>query len=120
METRVNHFDDAQDILVGGVNSPVRAYKAVGGDPIFMKAGKGAHIISEDGNSYIDYVLSYGPLLAGHAPEAVISDIHNALIKGTTFGAPTQQETALAKKIRKFVPSCEKIRLVNNVVAKAV
>ena len=91
METRVNHFDDAQDILVGGVNSPVRAYKAVGGDPIFMKSGKGAHIISEDRNSYIDYVLSYGPLLAGHAPEAVISDIHNALIKGTTFGAPTQR-----------------------------
>ncbi len=114
MGSTINHFDDAQEVLVGGVNSPVRAYKAVGGYPIFIKSGKGPYIFSEDGETFIDYVLSYGPLLAGHAPESVISDIHNALIKGTTFGAPTTKETSLAKKIREFVPSCEKVRLVNS------
>ena len=114
METTANHYDEAQEILVGGVNSPVRAYKAVGGYPIFMKSGKGPYIFGEDGQTYIDYVLSYGPLLAGHAHESVTADIHNALIKGTTFGAPTTKETSLAKKIRDFVPSCEKVRLVNS------
>ena len=75
MGSTINHFDDAQEVLVGGVNSPVRAYKAVGGYPIFIKSGKGPYIFSEDGETFIDYVLSYGPLLAGHAPESVISDI---------------------------------------------
>ncbi len=114
METRKNEFEEAKDILVGGVNSPVRAYKSVGGDPLFLKSGKGALVTGEDNHSYIDYVLSYGPLLAGHAPESVIADIHNSMIKGTTFGAPTVKETALAKMIQKFFPSCEKIRLVNS------
>ena len=108
METRKNEFEEAKDILVGGVNSPVRAYKSVGGDPLFLKSGKGALVTGEDNHSYIDYVLSYGPLLAGHAPESVIADIHNSMIKGTTFGAPTVKETALAKMIQKFFPSCEK------------
>ena len=114
MEPTKNEFEDAKDVLVGGVNSPVRAYNSVGGDPIFMKSGKGALITAEDEKTYIDYVLSYGPLLAGHAPESVISDIHNSMIKGTTFGAPTVKETKLAKSIRHFFPSCEKIRLVNS------
>ncbi len=107
-------FKDAQDILVGGVNSPVRAYKSVGGEPLFVKSGKGALITSQNNETLIDYVLSYGPLLAGHAPESVIADIHNSMIKGTTFGAPTTNETKLAKLIQKFFPSCEKIRLVNS------
>jgi glutamate-1-semialdehyde 2,1-aminomutase len=106
--------DAAQEVLVGGVNSPVRSYAAVGGDPIFMKSGKGPFIHDISGKRYIDYVLSYGPLLAGHAPDSVLSDIHNALIKGTTFGAPTQHETTLAQLIRELVPSCEKVRLVNS------
>lgn len=107
-------FDEANDVLVGGVNSPVRAYGSVGGQPVFISSGKGAKVTSIDGTSYIDYVLSYGPLLAGHAHESVISDVHNTLIKGTTFGAPTEKETALAKAIRRYFPSCEKIRLVNS------
>ena len=107
-------FDEASDVLVGGVNSPVRAYGSVGGSPVFVSSGKGPTITSIDGQSYIDYVLSYGPLLAGHAPDSMIADIHNTLIKGTTFGAPTEKETKLAKAIRRYFPSCEKIRLVNS------
>ncbi|RAP24032.1 glutamate-1-semialdehyde-2,1-aminomutase [Candidatus Marinamargulisbacteria bacterium SCGC AG-343-K17] len=114
MEKTISAFDEASEVLVGGVNSPVRAYKSVGGEPVFLKSGKGAMVTSIDNQSYIDYVLSYGPLLAGHAPESMISDIHNAMIKGTTFGAPTENETQLAKSIRSFFPSCEKIRLVNS------
>lgn len=110
----MNAFDEANDVLVGGVNSPVRAYKSVGGDPIFLKSGKGPRVTSIDHQTYIDYVLSYGPLLAGHAPDSVLSDIHNTMIKGTTFGAPTENETQLAKSIRSFFPTCEKVRLVNS------
>ena len=93
MDVVANLFEQAKEILVGGVNSPVRAYKAVGGYPMFVKSGKGPYIFGEDDTTYIDYVLSYGPLLAGHAHESVTADIHNALIKGTTFGAPTSKET---------------------------
>ena len=114
MEKTISAFESANDVLVGGVNSPVRAYKTVGGDPIFLKSGKGANVTAIDNQSYIDYVLSYGPLLAGHAHESVIADIHNTMIKGTTFGAPTENETRLAKSIRRFFPSCEKVRLVNS------
>ena len=114
MKTTISAFDEASDVLVGGVNSPVRAYNSVGGEPVFISSGKGAKVTSIDGKSYIDYVLSYGPLLAGHAPDSLIADVHNTLIKGTTFGAPTKKETALAKSIRRFFPSCEKIRLVNS------
>ncbi len=114
MDKTISAFDDAKDVLVGGVNSPVRAYKAVGGDPIFLKSGKGGQVTDQNNATYIDYVLSYGPLLAGHAHDSVIADIHNTMIKGTTFGAPTVKETALAKAIREFFPSCEKIRLVNS------
>jgi glutamate-1-semialdehyde 2,1-aminomutase len=114
MQTKMSVFEQAKDVLVGGVNSPVRAYGSVGGDPVFVASGKGAKITSNTGTSYIDYVLSYGPLLGGHANESILADIHNALIKGTTFGAPTEKETALANAIRRFFPSCEKIRLVNS------
>tara|TARA_Y100001935_G_scaffold255474_1_gene268786 strand:- start:1754 stop:3034 length:1281 start_codon:yes stop_codon:yes gene_type:complete len=114
MKKIMNALDEANDVLVGGVNSPVRAYKSVGGDPIFLKSGKGAKVTSIDHQTYIDYVLSYGPLLAGHAPDSVLSDIHNTMIKGTTFGAPTENETQLAKSIRSFFPTCEKVRLVNS------
>ena len=108
------HTKEANEVLVGGVNSPVRAYHAVGGDPVFLKSGKGAKVTDQDNQQYIDYVLSYGPLLAGHAPDSVVADLHNAIIKGTTFGAPTVKETELAKKLRSFYPSMQKIRFVNS------
>ena len=107
-------FEAAKHVLVGGVNSPVRAYNAVGGDPVFITSGSGATVTSQDGHTFIDYVLSYGPLLAGHANESVISDLHNAIIKGTTFGAPTTKETALAEQVKSFFPSIDKVRFVNS------
>ncbi|MEC8677430.1 MAG: glutamate-1-semialdehyde 2,1-aminomutase [Candidatus Margulisiibacteriota bacterium] len=107
-------FEAAKHVLVGGVNSPVRAYNAVGGDPVFITSGSGATVTSQDGQTFIDYVLSYGPLLAGHANESVISDLHNAIIKGTTFGAPTTKETALAEQVKSFFPSIDKVRFVNS------
>ena len=90
-------FEDAQNVLVGGVNSPVRAFKAVGSYPIFMKKGDGAYVYSEDDQRYIDYVLSYGPLLLGHCDPDVLNSIKKAAEFGTTFGAPTANETELAK-----------------------
>jgi glutamate-1-semialdehyde 2,1-aminomutase len=114
MNQTTNEFEAAKDVLVGGVNSPVRAYNAVGGAPVFIKSGQGPYVTSEQGQDYIDYVLSYGPLLAGHANESVVSDLHNAIIKGTTFGAPTVKETKLGRAITEFFPSIEKIRFVNS------
>ncbi len=98
-------FKEAQDYMPGGVNSPVRAFKNVGGDPLFIKQGKGAHIEDIDGNTFIDYVLSWGPLILGHADDKVVSDLQAATEKGTSYGAPTELETELAKKIREIVPS---------------
>ncbi|MEK9726833.1 MAG: glutamate-1-semialdehyde 2,1-aminomutase [Candidatus Margulisiibacteriota bacterium] len=114
MTINTTAFEAAKNVLVGGVNSPVRAYNAVGGDPVFMKSGSGPYVMAENNDRYIDYVLSYGPLLAGHANETVIADLHNAIIKGTTFGAPTIKETSLAETIRSFFPSMDKIRFVNS------
>ena len=114
MSNKMSNFEAAKNVLVGGVNSPVRAYNAVGGDPLFIKYGSGAHVISENNKRYIDYVLSYGPLLAGHANESVIADLHNAIIKGTTFGAPTVKETSLATEVKSFFPSIDKVRFVNS------
>lgn len=107
-------FEEAKSVFVGGVNSPVRAFRAVGGTPIFFKRGKGAYLFSEDGRQYIDYVLSWGPLLLGHAYPAVVQAIGEAASEGISFGAPHQRELELAKLIREFFPSCEKIRFVNS------
>ncbi len=95
-------------------NSPVRAFKNVGGDPLFIKQGKGAHIEDIDGNTFIDYVLSWGPLILGHADDKVVSDLQAATEKGTSYGAPTELETELAKKIREIVPSVEMMRMVSS------
>ncbi len=84
--------------MPGGVNSPVRAFKNVGGDPLFIKQGKGSHIEDIDGNTFIDYVLSWGPLILGHADDEVVSALQAATAKGTSYGAPTELETELAKK----------------------
>jgi glutamate-1-semialdehyde 2,1-aminomutase len=107
-------YAQAKKIMPAGVNSPVRAFGAVGGNPIFIKKGKGARIYDVDGNSYIDYVLSWGPLILGHAEKQVVAYIKQALSKGTSFGAPTEAETHIANMINQAFPSMEKMRLVNS------
>ncbi len=107
-------FNAAKACMPGGVSSPVRAYKAVGGSPIFMEKGFGAWIQDVDGNRYVDYVLSYGPLLVGHAHENVIDAIHTAATKGTSFGTCTEDESRLVNKIQSFMPMIERLRLVNS------
>ncbi len=107
-------FHEAKSILVGGVNSPVRAFKGVGGTPIFFESATGATMTSLDQKKYIDYVLSWGPMLLGHAHPTVIKAIQIAAAKGTSFGAPNQQETQLAQLIQSFYPNMEKVRLVNS------
>ncbi|MBI3008036.1 MAG: aminotransferase class III-fold pyridoxal phosphate-dependent enzyme, partial [Candidatus Omnitrophica bacterium] len=104
----------AKEYIPGGVNSPVRAFKGVGGDPVFIKRGKGSHIYDVDGNRYIDYVLSWGPLILGHAHPAILKAINDASSLGTSFGAPTEGEVELAKMITGIYPSMEKVRLVNS------
>lgn len=107
-------FAEAKKYIPGGVNSPVRAFKAVGGDPIFIKEAKGAYLYDVDGNSYIDYISSWGPLLFGHAYEPVIKAVVEKAKKGTSFGIPTQIETKLAKLAVKMVPNIDSIRFVNS------
>src|SRR5207247_2079965 len=107
-------FKRAQEIIPGGVNSPVRAFRAVGGNPLFIKRGEGSHIWDVDGREYIDYVGSWGPLIFGHRPPEVVKALEEILHIGTSFGAPTEREVQLAELIRKFFPSVEKVRLVNS------
>lgn len=107
-------FNEAQEYIPGGVNSPVRAFKAVGGTPIFVKEAKGAYFFDVDGNKYIDYISSWGPLLLGHAYEPVINAVIEKAKKGTSFGMPTEIETELAKLAVSMVPNIDKIRFVNS------
>jgi len=107
-------FSEAQKYIPGGVNSPVRAYRSVGGNPVFIASGKGSKIYDVDGNEYIDYVGSWGPLILGHAQEEVVEALHDTLENGTSFGAPTALEVAMAKKVVSAVPSIEKVRMVNS------
>ena len=107
-------FERAQKKIPGAVNSPVRAWQAVTGVPRFIERGKGAHIVDVDGNQYIDYVGSWGPLILGHSHPYVLGELRNALLQGTTFGAPTERETKLAETVCRLVPSVEKIRLVSS------
>jgi glutamate-1-semialdehyde 2,1-aminomutase len=100
--------------MPGGVNSPVRAFRSVGGDPLFMERGEGSRIFDADGNSYIDYVMSYGPLVLGHAHPGVIEALERTARKGTTFGAPTQMEVELAELVCQAVPSIEVVRMTNS------
>lgn len=100
--------------IPGGVNSPVRAWRGVGGDPRFIARGEGSHIFDADGNEYIDYIGSWGPLLLGHRHPEIIDALQHALTLGTSFGAPTEQEILLAEIIREMVPSMEMVRLVNS------
>jgi glutamate-1-semialdehyde 2,1-aminomutase len=107
-------FQRAQKVIPGGVNSPVRAYRGVGGNPPFIARGQGSHIFDIDGNEYIDYVGSWGPLLLGHRHPAIVEAVREALETGTSFGAPTEREIDLAEAIREAVPSMEMVRLVNS------
>jgi glutamate-1-semialdehyde 2,1-aminomutase len=107
-------FQRAQQVIPGGVNSPVRAFRGVGGTPPFIARGEGSHIFDIDGNEYIDYVGSWGPLLLGHRHPAIVEAVRQALETGTSFGAPTEREIDLAEAIRDAVPSMEMVRLVNS------
>src|SRR5256884_6627475 len=107
-------FAKARTLMPGGVSSPVRAFKAVGGTPLFIKEGGGCYITDLDGNRYIDYVASYGPLIAGHAHERVVAALSKAVGKGTSYGAPTEAETQLAAIITRAMPSVEMVRFVNS------
>ena len=107
-------YEKAQRYIPGGVNSPVRAFSAVGGEPLFIDRGKGSKIYDTDGSEYLDYVSSWGPLILGHSHPQVIKEVKEVLEKGTSFGAPTVGETELAEMIVKAVPGVEKMRLVNS------
>jgi glutamate-1-semialdehyde 2,1-aminomutase len=107
-------FSRARELIPGGVNSPVRAFRAVGGQPLFIQRGDGAHIIDADGNRYIDYVGSWGPLILGHADPRVVEAVERAAASGTSFGAPTEAEVRMAEMVVSAVPSIEMVRFVNS------
>lgn len=107
-------FTQAQKLIPGGVNSPVRAFRAVGGQPLFISKAKGSKIYDADGNAYIDYVLSWGPMILGHAHPAVVRPLKKAVERGTSYGAPTALEVELAKLVLKIYPSMAKVRMVNS------
>lgn len=107
-------FKTAQKFIPGGVNSPVRAFKAVGGDPLFIKSAKGAYLFDEDGNRFIELINSWGPMILGHAPEVVEEAIKAAIPHSLSFGAPTSKEVEMAELITGMVPSIEKVRMVNS------
>lgn len=107
-------FAAAQKVLPGGVNSPVRAFNSVGGDPLFIKEAKGAYMYDEDGNKYIDYINSWGPLILGHAYDPVVDAVVEKARKGTSFGTPTEIETQIAELAVSMVPNIDKIRFVNS------
>ena len=107
-------FQRSQEFIPGGVNSPVRAFKSVGGTPVFFKQGKGAYVWDADNKSYIDYVGSWGPLILGHAHPEVIKAVQNKIKDGLTFGAPTEAELEIAELLCKLVPSIEQVRLVSS------
>src|ERR1700704_3061309 len=107
-------FARGQKIIPGGVNSTVRAFRGVGGTPRFIARGEGSRLYDVDGNSYIDYICSWGPLILGHRPKPVIDALRDVLEIGTSFGAPTERELVLAELIRDAMPSMEMVRLVNS------
>ena len=118
METTVSKseslFERAQRTIPGGVNSPVRAFKGVGGNPVFIKRAEGAYLFSADDQQYIDYVGSFGPMIAGHAHPQVIKAVQDAAVNGLSLGAPTELEVELAEKICEILPSMEMVRMVSS------
>ena len=107
-------FAEAQNFIPGGVNSPVRAFGAVGGTPIFIKSGSGCYLTDIDSNKYVDYIGSWGPLILGHADPRIVKRINEAVANGTSYGAPTELEVKLAQLVKEAMPSIEKIRMVNS------
>lgn len=107
-------FEKAQKLIPGGVNSPVRAFKSVGGDPLFIDRAKGARVWDIDGNSYVDFVASWGPMILGHAREEIVQAVQQAAERGTSYGAPTLLETEMAELISAMMPSVDKVRMVNS------
>ena len=114
VERSISAFSRARRVIAGGVNSPVRAFKAVGGSPLFMKSGAGAYLTDIEGHEFIDYVLSWGPLILGHAHPAVVRAITQAAQRGSSFGTPTEAETELAELICAMVPSIERVRFTSS------
>jgi glutamate-1-semialdehyde 2,1-aminomutase len=114
IQNSVQLFQQAQNLFPGGVNSPVRAFRAVGGQPLFIERGEGPYLFDVDGNRFIDYVLSWGPLISGHAHPKVVEAIQQAALKGTSYGAPSPLEIELAKSIMEFMPNLEMLRFVNS------
>jgi len=112
--TAQNRFEKAQKHIPGGVNSPVRAFKGVGGDPVFVDHAKGAYFTDPDGKRYIDYVGSWGPMILGHAHDEVIEAVREAALRGLSFGAPTEMETTMADMICEIVPSMEMVRMTSS------
>jgi glutamate-1-semialdehyde 2,1-aminomutase len=107
-------FHHAQLLIPGGVNSPVRAFRSVGGTPLFIRRGRGAQVWDADGNVYVDYVGSWGPLIAGHAHPDVVTAVRETAGRGLSFGAPTELELEMASLLAKLVPSLEQLRLVSS------
>jgi glutamate-1-semialdehyde 2,1-aminomutase len=107
-------FDEAKRYIPGGVNSPVRAFNAVGGTPLFLRSGHGPRVVDAEGREYIDYVASWGPLIAGHAHPRVVRALQDQAAKGTSFGTPCELETELARRICERVPSCDLVRFVSS------
>jgi glutamate-1-semialdehyde 2,1-aminomutase len=107
-------FERARNLIPGGVNSPVRAFRAVGGEPVFIQSAKGAELTGADGATYVDYVLSWGPMILGHGHEAVIEAVQKAAARGMSYGAPTEAEIALAEAVREAMPSIEMLRMTSS------
>lgn len=114
IQKSIEFFQQAQQLLPGGVDSPVRAFRAVGGQPLFIERGEGPYLFDVDGNRYIDYVLSWGPLITGHAHPKVVEAVQQAALKGTSYGAPSPLEIDLARRVMEFMPNIEMIRFVNS------
>jgi glutamate-1-semialdehyde 2,1-aminomutase len=114
IEKSIRLYERAIEIIPGGVNSPVRAFKSVGGNPRFIEKGFGSKIYDVDGNEYIDFIGSWGPHIFGHRPDFIIKSVEDALLNGTSFGAPTEAEVKIAELIIELVPSIEMVRLVNS------
>ena len=113
-KNNIHPFTEAARVIAGGVNSPVRAWKSVGGDPLFVQRAAGSKIYDLDGKEYIDYVLSWGPMILGHAHPDVIAAVCDAARRGTSFGAPTTAETEMARLIREAIPSMERVRMTSS------
>ncbi len=114
LDKSIELYDRARELMPGGVNSPVRAFKSVGGTPIFMEKGEGSRLTDADGNLFIDYCMSWGPLILGHAYPSVIEAVMKAAVAGTSFGTPNRHEVDLASLVTKMFPSIERVRFVNS------